>query len=151
MAPGFKLMDQDENWVALSDLIARGPTMIAFYPGDFTPVCTKQLCGYQEAYDRFVAYGVQVVGISTNDPESHQKFKSQFRFTFPLLSDPDRKVAKAYNVNTLFLLGGLGRAVFVVDKGGKIVYRYVEPTPLTHRNADEVLKILDGLKAGGKI
>jgi len=151
LAPNFRLQDQDENWVTLEELTDRGAVMIAFYPGDFTPVCTQQLCGYQEAYDRFVRYGLQIVGISANGPEEHQRFKSRYRFAFPLLSDPGKKVTKAWGVTSFLMLGGISRAVFIVAKGGKLLYRHVEATSLTHRKADELLEILDRLKAEGGI
>lgn len=145
-APDFKLQDQNEEWVSLSEAVRSKPLVVAFYPDDFSPVCTKQLCGYQEAYDRFVEYGLDIVGISPNPPEEHQKFKSQYRFAFNLLSDPDKSVFKRYGVTSLFMLGGTSRAVFVVGKGGKILYRYVEPTTLSHRKPGELLAILDGLR-----
>jgi peroxiredoxin Q/BCP len=150
-APDFKLQNENEEWVTLGELVKDAPVMLAFYPGDFTPVCTRQLCGYQNAYDRFVSYGIRVVGISANTPEEHQKFRNAYRFGFNLLSDPGHGVAKAYGITSLFMLGGLSRAVFILGKGGKILYRHVEATSLTHRKADEIIEVLDGLKAEGRL
>lgn len=151
IAPEFKLQNEKEEWVNLSELVAKGPVMLAFYPGDFTPVCTRQLCTYQEAYDRFVHYGVQVVGISGNTPEEHQRFKQKYGFAFPLLTDPGKTVTKRYGVTSILLLGGASRAVFILAKGGRVLYRYVEPLPLTHRKPKELLQILDELKSRGAI
>jgi peroxiredoxin Q/BCP len=150
-APDFTLKSEKEEPVALKALVELGPVMIAFYPRDFSPVCTKQLCGYQEALDRFVKYGVNIVAISPNDPEKHAEFKRAYGFAFPLLSDPDKSVFKSYGVTSLFMLGGASRAVFVIARGGKVVYRYVEPTVLTHRKPDELLLALDELKRAGQI
>jgi thioredoxin-dependent peroxiredoxin len=148
-APDFKLQDQDENWVTLSGLTARGPVMIAFYPGDFTPVCTRQLCAYQEMYDQFVKYGISVVGISHNTPEEHQKFRARYHFAFPLLSDPGKATFKQWGVTSLFMFGGASRAVFVVGRNGKVAYRYVEPTSLSYRKPGELIGAIEQLKAKG--
>ena len=151
LAPDFKLQNQDGIWITLDDLLQPGPLMLAFYPGDFTPVCTRQLCSYQEAFEQFVKYGIQVVGISPNAPESHIEFIEKYHFTFPLLSDPGKETIRLYGVTSLFMLGGMSRAVFILGKDKKVRYRYVEPTPLTRRKPDELLRILDDLHRRGKV
>lgn len=150
-APDFKLQDQNETWVTLDDYLKHSPLLIVFYPGDFTPVCTKQLCAYQDALNEFVKLGLMIVGISKNSPDEHQEFKKRYGFSFPLLSDPDRTITKAYGVTSLFLLGGTSRAVFVVGQDKKIKYRYVEPTTLTHRKPGELLQILGNLRSEQKL
>lgn len=150
-APEFRLQNQDEKWITLSGLLAQGPVMIVFYPGDFTHVCTQQLCAYQQSYGRFVDYGIRIVGISPNSPVEHRKFTQSYNFSFDLLSDPGKEVTKAYGVISLFLLGGTSRAVVVVGKDASFQYRYVEPTRITHRKPDELLEIIDGLRKSGKI
>jgi thioredoxin-dependent peroxiredoxin len=151
LAPDFKLQDQDETWVTLSQRTARGPVMVVFYPGDFTPVCTKQLCAYQEMYDQFVKHGLQVLGISHNPPEEHQKFRQRYHFTFPLLTDPGRAVFKQWGVTSLFMFGGTSRAVFIVGRDGRILYRYVEPTPLSYRKPGELAGAIEKLHKAGKL
>jgi peroxiredoxin Q/BCP len=145
-APEFSLEDQDGRRVRLADLLARGPVMLAFYPGDFRIVCTKQLCDYRDRQDEFAGLGIQIVGVSADLPEEHKRFSQEHRFAFPLLCDPGRKTAKAYGCASLLMLGNQSRAVFVIGRDGKILYRYVEPTIVTRRGADELMGILKGLR-----
>src|SRR4051812_5536421 len=93
-APDFRLPDQDENWMSLSELTKKGPVMLVFYPGDFTMVCTKQLCTYQESIDEFQKLGIQILGISHNFPKEHQEFKKKYQFSFPLLTDTNRTITR---------------------------------------------------------
>lgn len=151
LAPDFKLQNENEEWMTRKELNSRGPLMIVFYPGDFHTVCTKQLCAYQEAHDRFVDYGIQVVGISPNAPEEHQRFKSRYLFAFHLLSDPKKEVFKLYGVTSFFMLGGISRAVLIVAKNGTVLYRFVEPTVLSRRDPEELLIALDQLRSKGLI
>lgn len=146
-APGFTLEDENGGTWRLSDALKGGSLLLVFYPGDFTPVCTKQLCAYQGAIDAFAQLGVRLVGISPNPPESHRKFKAEYGFSFPLLTDIDKHVTRLYGVTSLFLLGGTSRAVVLVSRDGKIAYRYVEPTRITHRNPAELMAAIAGLKA----
>ncbi len=148
-APAFRLQTDEGQWVELAELLAAGPILLAFYPKDFGLVCTKQLCAYQEAIGEFTRLGCRVVGISKNDPESLRKFKAEYRFDFPLLSDPQHVVAKLYNVTSLMMMGGTSRAVVLVGKGGIILYRYVEPTVVTHRKPGQLLKVIEELRERG--
>lgn len=150
-APDFTLKDQNGQDVRLADVLKQSPALIAFYPGDFTPVCTRQLCGYSENMETFRSFGVEVIGISSDSVGSHAKFAGKHGFPFALLSDPDKKVAKAYGCTSLFMLGKVSRAVFVVGKDGEILYKRVEATVVTHRSAADLREVLDGLKAAGKI
>ena len=139
-APRFKLQDEKKEWVTLDQLTEKGPVILVFYPGDFRMVCTQQLCSYQDAMNEFKKFGVQLVGISANPPEEHLKFKEKYNFEFPLLSDTSRLVSKEYGVVSLLLLGGISRSVFIVNQKKRVIYRYVEPTPLSRRRPDELLK-----------
>ncbi len=142
--PRLQTPGRNTYWHTLASLRAEGPILLAFYPGDFTPVCTKQLCAYQEIFEAFKQVGVRVVGISPNDPASHQEFRKKYQFGFTLLSDPGKEVTKLYGVTSLFMLGGTSRAVFVVNREGKVAFRHVEPTTLTHRRPAELLaKLLE--------
>ncbi|MBL7714102.1 MAG: peroxiredoxin [Bdellovibrionales bacterium] len=151
MAPLFTLENDDGKKVSLIDVMLQGPSMLVFYPGDFTPVCTKQLCSYQNAMERFKALGVQVIGISQNTPAQHKAFRQKYGFEFPLLTDPKRELTKVYGVTSLFMLGGTSRAVFIISKSGRILYRYVEATRLSHRNPDELMEAIIQLKNSGKL
>ncbi len=154
-APDFRLQDQEGNWVALSELTAKNALILVFYPGDFSMVCTKQLCAYQDKYEEFKNFGFQIAGISPNDIKSHQDFRNKYQFAFPLLSDPKKTIFKAFGVVSLFMLGGTSRAVFILSAQGprktqnQILYRYIEPTTLTHRRPDELLYIIQNLKKTG--
>jgi peroxiredoxin Q/BCP len=148
-APDFTLKDHKGGEVTFSKVSGDATTLLVFYPGDFTPVCTKQLCTYRDRDDDFKSYGVQILGISSNSPESHAKFAEAYNFPFLLLSDPKGQTAKEYDCTSFMMLGRVSRAVFIVNKKGVILYRYVEPTILTRRKPEELVAILDDLKVNG--
>lgn len=149
-APPFKLQNENQEWVALADLLENGPLMLIFYPGDFTPVCTKQLCSYRDAWSDFQGAGIQMVGISPDEPGEHKRFRTQFGFSFPLLSDPGKAVFSNYGV-LVPLIGAAGRGTYILDRDGTILYREVELTPLTHQKPQELIGVLDDLRRSGRI
>lgn len=146
MAPDFALPDQNGQPVQLSKVCAQGPVLLAFYPRDFTAVCTKQLCNYRDNMAAFREFGLQIFGISSNPSNSHASFGSKYDFPFPLLSDADKSVAKEFGCTSLFMLGRVSRAVFIINKRRTILYRYVEPTILTRRTAQELVLLLADLR-----
>ncbi len=146
-APEFSLPDDKGKIRTLGEFTEKGPCLVVFYPGDFTPVCTKQLCNYRDALPNFSEYGVQVVGISKNDSESHARFKQQYGFTFPLLTDKANQVARDFGCVSKLLLGLVSRGIFLVDTKGFIVYEHVEMTPITRRKSDELLDVIKEFKA----
>lgn len=150
-APAFELPDQDGKIRRLSEFISQGPLVVVFYPGDFTPVCTKQLCSYRDAGDEFRSLGVQVVGISADSPEKHQKFREKFKFEFPLLSDPSKKIARAFGATSKWLFGAVTRANFVVNSRGEIVSEHIDGVPVTHQNAESLGETLRRLRSEKKI
>lgn len=120
--------------------------VLLFYPGDETPVCTKQLCSVRDNWESYAATGAEVVGISTDSVESHQKFTEHHNLPLRLLADTDGKVNKAYNA-TSWLPGRAARAVFVVDAQGIIRYRKVEAVSLFRpRDAEVIAAIRAALK-----
>jgi thioredoxin-dependent peroxiredoxin len=121
-APDFKLEGTESRTYSLSDYDG-GELILAFYPGDFTPVCTKQWCSYRDDGDRLEALGVPMLGISPQSVESHERFKSEHELTVPLLSDPDKRVSRAYGV--VGPGGFIRRAVFLIDREGIVRYRHV--------------------------
>jgi thioredoxin-dependent peroxiredoxin len=145
-APVFTLQDHSGSFVNLTGSIKVSSVILVFYPGDFTPVCTKQLCDYRDNMEQFHSFGVQLFGISKNDRDSHSKFVDAHKFPFPLLTDPDNKVAKQYGCSSLFMLGSISRAVFLVNTKGMILYRYIEPTVLTRRKSDDLIKVIKQLR-----
>ncbi len=144
-APSFNLRDHDGRWVSLDELIAHGPIVLAFYPIDFSPVCTKQLCSYRDAYDPIRSLGARVVGISPDSPDRHRQFITAKHLPFPLLSDPDNAVARAYGVVPQWLKIRT-RGLFVIDRHGIVRAERIESTMFTHRSADELIAMLRDLE-----
>lgn len=135
-APDFVLRGTGGRSYALEGWRGR-PVVLAFYPGDNTPVCTKQLDSYQGALADFEALGAQVVGISPQSVESHDAFSCQQGYSFPLLADTDKTVAQAYGV--LGPLGFYRRSVFVVDAAGVIRYAHRSIAGLSFKPSSELL------------
>jgi peroxiredoxin Q/BCP len=136
-APDFTLNDGSGGYWALSD--RRGETVVLlFYPGDNTPVCTKQLCSVRDHWSDYQATGAEVVGISTDTVASHEKFAEKHSLPLRLLSDPDGKVSSTYGMKS-WLPGRSARGVVVIDKNGKIAYHKVQPVSLLRPKDDEVL------------
>jgi peroxiredoxin Q/BCP len=146
-APEFSLLDETGEPISLHETLEKGPVLLAFYPADFTPVCTRQMCNYRDSLEEFNAQGIQILGISRNTVDSHKRFKARYDIPFPLLSDPKNNIARLFGCTSLLLFGGVSRAVFIVDQKGRILYRYVEPTPLTRRNSKELVQVIQQLKA----
>lgn len=146
-APDFTLPDHLGGQVKLSEVAATGPVLLVFYPGDFTRVCTKQLCNYRDHWDDFKNLGIQIVGVSPNAAFDHSRFAKKFDFPFRLLTDQNQKVARAFDCTSFFMFGRLSRACFIINPKMIVLYRYVEATTLTHRSADELLGIITDLKA----
>lgn len=147
-APDFELPDADGNPVKLRDLTAKGSLVIYFYPKDMTPGCTTEACDFRDNLKRVKAAGAQVVGISADTPQSHQKFAGKYELNFPLLSDPGKDVLKAYGVfKKKSLYGrefmGIERTTFVIDRQG--VIRRVFPKVKVNGHADAVLEALKEL------
>lgn len=136
IAPDFTLPATGGRNVSLSDYRGQ-PVVVVFYPGDDTPVCTKQLCSYNNELAQFADVGAQVLAISAQDIESHERFASKHNFTFPLLSDTDKSVAGKYG--TLGPLGFPRRSVFVVDARGVVRYAHKAIAGLTFRSVDELV------------
>ena len=118
-APDFTLQDQDGRPVTLSKAVQAGPVILAFYPKAFTPGCNKQNFNCRDKYAEVERKGAQVFGVSTDSVETQRKFKAEYNLPYPLLSDPDGKVAKQYS-GTMPLVGVANRANFVVGQDGKI-------------------------------
>ena len=137
-APDFEL-DGTEGRFRLSD--HRGERVVLlFYPGDFTPVCTKQFCSYAERAEDMSALDATVVGISAQDVDSHTKFVSENGIPVPLLADPDKKVAKAYGAHAPVV--GTRRAVVIVDAEGTVAHRHVHTLGLDFQTVDDIREAL---------
>lgn len=144
-APDFTLPDGDGNPWKLSD--QRGQTVVMlFYPGDETPVCTRQLCSVRDHWDDYSETGAQIVGISMNSVEEHKAFTENRKLPLKLLSDKDGAVSKLYDAVS-WLPGRSARAVVVIDAAGKISYRKVQSLSLFRPKDDEVLAAIRAAQA----
>ena len=114
--------------------------VLAFYPGDFTPVCTRQLQHYEAQRERLVRTGAVLWAISTDKLEQHERMAKSYALSFPLLTDEGGKVAATYGVKGL--LGSARRSLFIVDREGVIRYSKEEPLSLSYRSVDDILHAL---------
>lgn len=141
-APDFDLPGTGGRNYTLSEFAGRA-VVLAFYPGDDTPVCTKQLNSYNEGIEQFAELDAQVLGISAQDVASHEGFAGKHGFGFPLLADVDKSVAADYG--TLGPLGFPRRSVFIIDGGGIVRYAHRAIAGLTYRPVSELVEELEKL------
>jgi len=136
-APDFSLSDGDGNQWRLAE--HRGKVVVLlFYPGDETPVCTRQMCSVRDRWEDYQATGAEVVGVSTNSVASHKDFATHHELPLRLLADTDRRVADAFGAKSL-IPGKVARSVFVIDANGVIRYRDVRPLGLFRPKDDEII------------
>lgn len=141
-APNFSATDQDGKDVKLSDFKGKR-VVLYFYPKDDTPGCTKEACSFRDANDVYAEKHIKVLGVSTDDESSHQKFISKFNLPFTLLADTDKKIVNDYGVyGEKSMYGkkymGVSRKTFLIDEQGKIKKIFNKVNVSEH--ADEVLK-----------
>lgn len=116
-APAFEGTDQHGETFRSADLLGHKNLVVFFYPGDFTPVCTKQACGMRDAMQDLPGDGVEVVGVSADNADKHRRFAEQYKLPFRLLADTDGSIRRAFGVRRF--LGVLpGRETYVIDKEG---------------------------------
>jgi thioredoxin-dependent peroxiredoxin len=142
-APDFTLPGTGGGSYSLADFLGK-PLVLVFYPGDDTPVCTKQLNSYNEGLDQFTKLDAQVVGISAQSIDSHEAFAGKHSLAFPLLADTDKAVAGLYG--TLGPLGFPRRSVFIIDRTGTIRYVHRAIAGLTYRPVSELIDELEKLR-----
>ncbi|BCJ36548.1 hypothetical protein Athai_40510 [Actinocatenispora thailandica] len=140
-APGAEPAIRRDGY-RLSQRAAR-PLLLAFYPGDDTPVCTRQLCSYSDGLDGFASVGADVWAISRQGLDSHESFARKRGIGLPLLSDTDGAVAAAYGISVPGL--GLRRSVFLVDGENIVRWRHVALVGLSFPSRDELLAAVAAL------
>lgn len=140
-APQFVLPDDQGGQFSLAEQAGR-KVLLVFYPGDDTPVCTKQLCDYRDGIEAFAGLGVEVVGISNDSAESHRRFREKHGLPFTLLTDADLEVAAMYDSKGML---GMKRSVFLVDEQGVIRYLHIESVALFRRKREELLDVIRNL------
>lgn len=123
-APAFTLTADDGSKVKLADLKG-SPVVVYFYPKDDTPGCTKEACAFRDRKNELTKLGAKIFGVSPDDVDSHVKFKNKFELNFPLLADPDHKLADAYGAwREKNMYGkksmGVQRSTYLIDGDGKV-------------------------------
>ena len=134
--PDFSLIADNGKPFKLSSKI-KNKVLLVFYPGDGTPVCTNQFTEYRDSNKKFSDLNVEIIGISTNDNNSHKSFKKDHNLPFTLLSDSEATVAKDYDCYGWF---GTKRGVFLVDKSMELKYSHVESVSIFKRSAAELIE-----------
>ena len=144
-APGFTLPSSEGGTILLDQFKGKKSVVLFFYPKDNTPGCTKEACDFRDRLSRFHKKNTMLFGISLDSIDSHQRFIDKYNLTFPLLSDEDISVSKAYGVyQQKSLYGrkfwGIERTTFIIGKDGKInkIFQKVK----VDGHTDEVLKAL---------
>jgi peroxiredoxin Q/BCP len=139
--PEFTLNDQLGNPFKVKQYLGKKPLVIFFYPKDYTPGCTKEVCSFRDSYEEFTDLGAEVIGISADSETTHRKFAASYKLPFLLLADTDKKVRKLFKVeNSLFNLLP-GRETYVVGKDGNIIMVFNSMSA-----SDHMAKALKALK-----
>jgi len=139
-APEISLPDSDGKQWRLSD--QRGKVVVLlFYPGDETPICTRQMCSVRDRWEDYLATGAEVVGISTDSIESHKKFAEHHDLPLRLLSDTNGQASNLYGARSL-IPGKVARSVFVIDAQGVLRYSDVRPLGLFRPKDDTTIEAI---------
>ena len=151
VAPDFTLPDVDKNLRSLKEFRGK-KTVLAFFPGAFTGVCTKEMCTFQESLSKLNGMNAQVVAVSVDSPFSNKEFATKNKLQFPVLSDYKEEVIKKYDLVHVGLGGLEGytsarRSVFVLDKAGVIRFEWLSEAPGNEPNYDEVSKAVASLSS----
>ena len=146
-APQFTLPDTNLKQRSLKQFLGK-KTVIAFFVGAFTSVCTKEMCAFRDSMARLIDLKAQIIGISVNDPFSNKAFAEKNRLPFPILSDYNRQVIKAYGIETTDFVGLKGysvakRSIFIIDKNGVIRYVWTTEDPSVEPDYKEIEDALE--------
>jgi peroxiredoxin Q/BCP len=145
-APEFQgRTDEDKPWKSKAH-VGKNILVVYFYPKDMTPGCTKQACNYRDMQKEFADKDVEVIGVSGDTVESHQKFKETEDLNFTLLADPEGKIAKAFGVPVKSVGANLfaSRWTFVIDRDGKIAHK--DEKVDAAKDTATVLKVVEKLE-----
>jgi peroxiredoxin len=148
-APAFTLYDTEKKSRSLSEFLGR-TTVLVFYPGAFTGVCTKEMCTFRDSLASFESLKAQVVGISIDSPFANKAFANLNNLKFPLLSDFSREVSKSYgglqeDFSGLKSYTASKRSIFVLDSGGIVQYAWITDNPGIEPPYGEIEKALSSL------
>ncbi len=142
-APAFTLNDANGGSHSLKDYKNKW-VVLYFYPADDTPGCTVEACSLRDARDTLAEMGAEIIGVSRDEPNSHEKFKAKYALNFTLLTDSDAKVINKYGAwgKKMFGREGILRKTFIINPKGQVVKVYGRVTPLGHGE-----KVIEDLKA----
>jgi len=143
LVPDFEAPSQTGETIKLSDYLARGPVVLFFYPKAMTPGCTKENCHFRDLQAEFDAVGATRLGISADKPDLQAKFATKYDLDFPLLSDTDGSIARAFGASRRGLLLNR-RATFVIGTDGKLL-DIIKSELNMQIHADKALEILKGI------
>ncbi len=145
-APAFTLNAIDGTAHSLADYKGKW-VVLYFYPKDDTPGCTAEACSLRDARDTLAEMGAEIIGVSRDDPNSHEKFKAKYSLNFLLLTDPEAKVINEYGAwgKKMFGKEGILRKTFIINPEGQVVKVYGRVTPIGH--GEQVVKDLEALQA----
>ncbi len=141
-APDFDLPDQDGRTVSSKDIRGKKALVLYFYPKDFTKVCTMEAVAFRQMHERFQEAGAEIIGVSSDDVQTHKEFAQEHELTFRLLSDEKNELRTAFGA---FGIGGTAaRTTYVIDRDWKI--RMVYNSPLRSKeHAEEAIKAIRAL------
>lgn len=139
--PDFTLPDQNGNLFDIKSILGKKNLVIYFYPKDDTPGCTKEACTFRDQYEDFKDAGAEVIGISSDDTDSHKSFAGRYKLNFILLSDHKGIVSKKFGVPSKLFGLIQGRVTYVVNKEGKVVHMFDSQLQAS-RHISEALKAL---------
>lgn len=147
LAPGFLLRDPDGKMHSLNDYSGQW-VVLYFYPKDDTPGCTTEACSLRDARDELAEMGAQIIGISKDNENSHERFKTKYLLNFTLLSDPTGATIRAYGAwgKKMFGHEGILRKTFIITPDGQVVHVFGRVTPMGHGQ-----QVIDTLKKLQKI
>jgi peroxiredoxin Q/BCP len=147
-APDFDVVSSSGKALKLRDFAGKKNVVLYFYPGDFTPICTKETCGFRDMYAELESSDTEVIGVSVDSDASHEKFSKEYKLAFSLVSDANRALAKTYGATGFFrdLMGKTARMTFVIDKKG-IVAAIFEGELSASKHVDGVKNTIKSLPA----
>ena len=147
-APGFTLYDTEKKVRDLSEFLTKGEkTILAFFPGAFTSVCTREMCAFRDMYGELENLHGRLVAISVDPPFAQKEFATKHNLSFPLLCDFNRETIRKYGIVWKSLGGVEGydvanRAIFILDDSGKILFKWVAEAPGNYPDMDAIKKAL---------
>lgn len=139
-APDFEALDDEGKRIRLYDFIKEYNVVLYFYPKDETPGCTREACAFRDNWNRLRKYGAAIIGVSSDNPSSHKRFKEKYNLPFILVSDPDKKIRELYDAKGFILPS---RMTYVISKGEGIIIHAFNSQFSPERHVEEVIKALE--------